>query len=109
METLIAQPERYKFPGPQWLEKKINKLHVEMDQLRMSASDKCRKILAPVAPCGPEIHPQIPNLCCRFIAQERFLLTLDRLIHMGVKVTPTSEICLEIFLLIDQKYSKYPG
>ena len=27
-----------------------------MDQLRMRANDKCRKILTPVAPCGPEIR-----------------------------------------------------
>ena len=56
LEWLINKADSYGFPGPDWLEKKIQKLHVEMDQLRMRASDKCRKILTPVAPCGPEIR-----------------------------------------------------
>ena len=56
MRDLIAKADLYGFPGPDWLEKKITRLHIEMDQLRMRANDKCRKILTPVAPCGPEIR-----------------------------------------------------
>ena len=56
LEKLVVTADSYKHPVPHWLERKIQLFHVEMDQLRMRASDKCRKILTPVAPCGPEIR-----------------------------------------------------
>ena len=56
LDWLIEKADSYGFPGPDWLDKKIQKLHVEMDQLRIRANNKCRKILTPVAPCGPEIR-----------------------------------------------------
>ena len=56
LRWLLAKADGYDYPGPKWLEDKIKSIHVEMDQLRMRAHDKCRKILTPVAPCGPEIR-----------------------------------------------------
>ena len=56
IKNLLQKVDHCGYPGPPWLEKKIVKLHVEMDELRMRASEKCRKILTPVAPCGPVIR-----------------------------------------------------
>ena len=55
MKWLLGKADFYDYPGPQWLEDKIKRIHVEMDQLRMRAHDKCRKILTPDAPCCPDI------------------------------------------------------
>lgn len=56
MEWCLAKVDGCKYPGPKWLEKKKQRLHVEIDELRMRASNKYRKILTPITPCGPMVR-----------------------------------------------------
>ena len=43
LNMFIEKSDLCEYPPPEWLERKIKGLHVEMDELRMSASEKCRK------------------------------------------------------------------
>ena len=56
LRKLIAVSDRSKESLPVSLAKKIDKLHEEMDELRLHAEKKCRKIMTPAAPFGPEVQ-----------------------------------------------------
>lgn len=44
------------FPSPSWLAKMIKKLHKQMDEIRVHAEKKCRKLLMPAAEFSPPIQ-----------------------------------------------------
>ena len=43
-------------PGPKWLESMIIKLYKQMDEIRVHAESKCRKIMTPVSDFSPQIQ-----------------------------------------------------
>ena len=44
------------FPSPDWLAKMIKKLHKQMDEIRLCAEKRCRKIMMPEAEFSPPIQ-----------------------------------------------------
>ena len=43
-------------PGPKWLDSMIIKLYKQMDEIRVHAESKCRKIMTPVSDFSPQIQ-----------------------------------------------------
>jgi len=50
MDAVESLVEMCGFPAPAWLKDMINKLHKQMDEIRIHAEKKCRKILRPELP-----------------------------------------------------------
>ena len=71
IKWLLDKADFYDYPRPQWPEAKIKRIHVEMDQLRMRAHDKCRKILTHEASCCPEIR-HWDAMICMYLALKSF-------------------------------------
>ena len=55
-KNMIALSDEHNGRLPTWLAEKINRLHAEMDEYRLHAERKCRKILTPAAPFRPEVQ-----------------------------------------------------
>ena len=56
LKNLIKLSDEHKGKPPAWLAEKIKRLHAEIDEYRLHAEKKCRKILTPAAPFGPEVQ-----------------------------------------------------
>ena len=55
MKEFVKLSDDYKGEPPAWAKTKISRLHKEIDDLRLHAERKCRKIMTPAAPFGPEV------------------------------------------------------